>query len=266
MTIRWTGPWGDHRRYRVDAPAEDADGATAGGEGLVFAATRERTGNVVALKMLTAIPVDDYGRIAHRAAVFADVEHPNLMRQVETFVGPPLLAEEPPDVRDFGIIYSVAEWVPGTDLPDAIVAAGPRQGLEWVGQIAHAVSYLHVLRTDLAPHGVVHRDIKPSNVRVTPDERAVLIDFGVARPVEADDMTAGIGTHLWRAPEVVAGTGEPGPAADVWGVGALAYWAIVGEPPPLDRRGHGEGAPHPGGPRGRHPGPGRARPPHQPPP
>jgi WD40 repeat protein len=62
----------------------------------------------------------------------------------------------------------------------------------------------------------------------------VLIDFGVARPLEASDLTGGVGTHLWRAPEVVGGIGDPGPASDAWGVGALAYWVLVREPPPLD--------------------------------
>ena len=43
-----------------------------------------------------------------------------------------------------------------------------------------------------------------------------------------------MGTHLWRAPEVVGGVGEPGPASDAWGIGALAYWVLLREPPPLD--------------------------------
>ena len=62
----------------------------------------------------------------------------------------------------------------------------------------------------------------------------MLIDFGVARPFEASDLTSGVGTYLWRAPEVVGGVGDPGPASDAWGVGALAYWVLVREPPPLD--------------------------------
>ncbi|HEX6787279.1 MAG TPA: protein kinase, partial [Acidimicrobiales bacterium] len=234
MTARWTGPWGDHRRYRVELSADDVDSALTGGEGLVFAAVGDRTGEAVALKMLTALPVDDYGRVAQRGAVFAEVEHPNLMHQVDTFIGPALTTDESPDARDFGIIYTVADWVPGADLDDAVVGAEARTALGWIGQIAHAVDFLHSVRTELAPQGIVHRDIKPSNVRITPDGRAVLIDFGVARPFEATDLTSGVGTHLWRAPEVVGGVGEPGPASDAWGVGALAYWVLLREPPPLD--------------------------------
>ena len=234
MTARWTGPWGDHRRYRVELSSDDVGAALAGGEGLVFAAVVDRTGQAVALKMLTALPVDDYGRVAQRGAIFAEVEHPNLMHQVDTFIGPALTTEESPDARDFGIIYTVADWVPGADLDDAVDGVDARIALGWVGQIAHAVEFLHHVRTDLAPQGIVHRDIKPSNIRITPEGRAVLIDFGVARAFEATDLTSGVGTHLWRAPEVVGGVGEPGPASDAWGIGALAYWVLLREPPPLD--------------------------------
>ena len=234
MTARWTGPWGDHRRYRVELSSDDVEAALAGGEGLVFAAVVDRTGQAVALKMLTALPVDDYGRVAQRGAIFAEVEHPNLMHQVDTFIGPALTTEESPDARDFGIIYTVADWVPGADLDDAVDGVDARIALGWVGQIAHAVEFLHDVRTDLAPQGIVHRDIKPSNIRITPEGRAVLIDFGVARAFEATDLTSGVGTHLWRAPEVVGGVGEPGPASDAWGIGALAYWVLLREPPPLD--------------------------------
>ena len=218
----------------MELSSDDVETALPGGEGLVFAALVDRTGQTVALKMLTALPVDDYGRVAQRGAIFAEVEHPNLMHQVDTFIGPPLTTEESPDARDFGIIYSVADWVPGADLDDAVEGVDARTALGWVGQIAHAVEYLHDVRTDLAPHGIVHRDIKPSNVRITPAGRAVLIDFGVARAFEATDLTSGVGTHLWRAPEVVGGVGEPGPASDAWGIGALAYWVLLREPPPLD--------------------------------
>jgi hypothetical protein len=78
------------------------EASRTGGEGLVFEAANENTGEAVALKMLTAVPVDDYGRVAQRAAAFDQIEHPNLMRHLETFVGPPLTAEGDPDAADFG--------------------------------------------------------------------------------------------------------------------------------------------------------------------
>lgn len=58
------------------------------------------------------------------------------------------------------------------------------------------------------------------------------MDFGIEQPGGSDHHPgSGIGTHLWRAPEVTAGAGKVGPASDAWGVGALAHWVIVDDPP-----------------------------------
>ncbi len=73
----------------------------------------------------------------------------------------------------------------------------------WVAQIARGAGFLHDFRSDEAPFGIVHRDIKPSNVRITSEDMAVLIDFGIARPND-EDLTEGAGTYLWRAPECSA--------------------------------------------------------------
>src|SRR6202034_1377674 len=85
-----------------------------------------------------------------------------------------------------------------------------------------------------APNGIIHRDIKPSNIRITPEGKAILIDFGIARPFAEDDLTQGVGTHMWRAPEVLGPPGNPGPHSDTWALGALAYWIVTGSPPRLE--------------------------------
>ena len=96
------------------------------------------------------------------------------------------------------------------------------------------MAYLHSHRGPGCTNGVVHRDLKPSNVRIDQSGVAVLIDYGVARPHDVSDMTQGVGTYRWRAPEVVGGPGVPGPASDIWGLGALAYWVLLGGPPMLE--------------------------------
>ena len=206
-----------------------------GGEGLVYRATGIIDGaeRDVALKLLTTLTVDDYERVAARARLMSEIDHPHVMHQVETFVGTALIDTDDPADDEFDVVYTVADWVPGASFAVAVEAAGPVAGLRWVAQIARAVAYLHAFRSPAAPDGVVHRDIKPSNVRIFQD-RAVLIDFGVARPHDTSDMTQGVGTYLWRAPETVGGPGQPGPASDAWGVGALGYWVLTGEPPRLE--------------------------------
>lgn len=232
----WTGPRHDPRRYRVELKNGTLHAIGDGGEGLVYRATRVSGGAPVevALKMHTALAMADFARLKERAQVLRAVDHGNVMHLVDVFVGTALIDTDEPSDEDFSVIYTVAEWIPGAPLGVARSTLGPVRSMQWVSELARAVAYLHSFRSAEAPEGIVHRDIKPSNVRITPDGRAVLIDFGVARPHVADDMTHGAGTYLWQAPEVVGGPGAPGPASDTWGIGALAFWMLEGQPPRLD--------------------------------
>jgi serine/threonine protein kinase len=236
MRALWTGPRQDPTRYRVDLVDGTLQSVGDGGEGLVFQATCVINGQErqVALKMHTAARADDYPRLATRAQILAGIKHPNVMYLLDAFVGSALVELPLPVGEDFDVIYTVADWVPGVTFRQAVEAAGPTKGLQWVGQIARAAAFLHEYRSDEAPAGVIHRDIKPSNVRITDNALAVLIDFGIARPHEDGDLTEGAGTYLWRAPEVLGGPGHPGPASDAWGIGALAHWVLTGEPPRLE--------------------------------
>jgi len=232
----WTGPRDDPRRYRVDFVDGILVSMGDGGEGLVFRATTHFEGHEreVALKMHTSLTLDDFERFSRRAHALPEVDHPNVMHMIEVFIGTGLVdCDESPE-EDFNVMYTVADWIPGLSLPVALEATSAASGLHWVSEVARATSYLHNFRSADAPEGLIHRDIKPSNVRITTDERAVLIDFGIARPHQKGDLTEGAGTYLWRAPEVVGGPGDPGPASDVWGVGALGYWVLLGEPPRLE--------------------------------
>jgi len=190
--------------------------------------------SLVALKMHTGLTLGDFARFTERARALTEIDHPHVMHLVDAFVGTALIDDDVPPDDAFGVLYTAADWIPGLSLPAALEASDKTSGLHWVAQVARAAGYLHAFRSPDAPAGVVHRDIKPSNVRITPDEGAVLIDFGIARPHEEGDHTEGAGTYLWRAPEVLGGPGDPGPASDAWGVGALAYWVLLAEPPRLE--------------------------------
>jgi serine/threonine protein kinase len=225
-----TGPPADRQRYGV--AAADLEPTNVGGEGLVYRAVERDTGIPIALKLHTTVRLDQFPELSERAAPFAALRHPYLMAHREVFVGP-ALTRRSPDVTEADVIYSAADWVEGRQLLEVVDTCPVDDTLTTIAHVAVGLAALHRHVTPTAPRGLVHRDVKPSNIRVGPDGSGVLIDFGVARPID-DDLTRGVGTYRWRAPEVLSDTGTVGPASDIWSLGAVAHWACVGEPPGLD--------------------------------
>ncbi|MDN5873599.1 MAG: TonB family protein [Sinobacteraceae bacterium] len=127
----------------------------------------------------------------------------------------------------------VMEYVEGETL-ESILQSGAMSPA-----MTHAilVQVLHALE-DAHDAGLIHRDIKPSNILVTPQRRAKVTDFGIAKALERDPQateTMGIvGTLNYMSPEQIQGR-DLGPQSDLFSLGLTAYHMLTGVLP-FDRR------------------------------
>jgi outer membrane protein assembly factor BamB/tRNA A-37 threonylcarbamoyl transferase component Bud32 len=142
-----------------------------------------------------------------------------------------------PKVYDFfeenGRFYLILELVPGKDLETVLDEAGeplPEDRVaRWAAQICDVLAYLH----NHTPEPIVFRDMKPSNVMVTPDERVVLIDFGIARNLNRGDRKGTmIGTEGYSPPEQYRGLAEP--RGDLYALGATLHHLLTASDPRLE--------------------------------
>jgi hypothetical protein len=190
-----------------------------GGMGAVYRAEDINLGVTVAVKENLFI-TEEYARQFRReATILASLRHPHLPRVTDHFV-----------IEDQGQ-YLVMDYVEGQDLRERIEQGGPiaeRRALPWFLEICDALSYLH---SRVPP--IVHRDIKPGNIKITPEGRAVLVDFGLAKVAEAHARTtsgAKAMTPGFSPPEQY-GTGPTDARTDVYSLAATLYAALTGRIP-----------------------------------
>ncbi len=185
--------------------------------GQVFAAKRTSDGAAFAIKCMVGGESTKAfrDRFAREATLLASLSHPGIVRFVEW-------------VQDGEEDYIVMELVEGETLSS--LRPIPHADAVSIGiDICDALIYAH-------GEGIIHRDIKPSNILVTPDGRAKVVDFGVARPILSasghtlTSTNAVVGTPFFTAPEVAMG-GSVGPLLDVYSLGVLLYNAVTGEYP-----------------------------------
>ena len=206
----------------------------AGGMGEVYLAEDTRLGRQVALKRLTDSSLGDAAarvRILREAGAAATLNHPNVAGVY--------------DVLDSdGRAYIVMEYVPGESLADQLHHQGPlsTDRVVQIGmQLCDALAEAH-------RHHIVHRDLKPANVRVTPDGRVKVLDFGLAkRPAAVAAVTPGgervavaeslalsegqvIGTPTYMAPEVLLGQAADH-RSDIYSLGVTLFELAVGYTP-----------------------------------
>ena len=130
-----------------------------------------------------------------------------------------------------GVAYLILEYLEGGTLVKRLngSAMPPREAARLLATLAGAVHYVH-------GRGIIHRNLKPHDVLFAADDTPKLIDFGLARVAGKEDAPGGegvvVGTPSYMAPEQVAGRSSAiGPATDVYGLGAMLYECLTGQPP-----------------------------------
>jgi len=194
-----------------------------GGMGTVWRAEDEVLGREIALKRLHVQPhlTDDelttlYERTRREARSAARIAHPNVVVVHDV-------------VDDEGLPCIVMEYVPSTTLGTLLRGGGVIPPAE-AARIGLAMTA--ALRAAHAA-GVLHRDVKPGNVLLGADGRVVLTDFGIATATGTSTLTKTgelVGSIDYIAPERMKGH-KPGPAADLWALGATLYQSVEGRPP-----------------------------------
>ena len=197
----------------------------AGGMGIVYRAHDEQLDRDVAIKVLphgTLANEADRKRFRKEALTLAKLNHPNIETVFEFGT-------------EDGMDFLVTELIPGVTLDAKLSSSAlpEKQALKVAIQLAEGLDAAHTQR-------VVHCDLKPGNLRIMPDGRLKILDFGLARLApqfsetalteSLDGTRSLVGTLPYMSPEQLRGE-KPDSRCDIWATGVVLYEAVTGSRP-----------------------------------
>ncbi len=191
-----------------------------GGFGAVYRAWDINLERPCAIKENLDASPEAQAQFGREARILANLIHPNLARVIDYFFLPSQGQ------------YFVMDYVEGEDMAQMLDRLGPlpeNQALPWIAQVCDAVSYLHSQNPP-----IIHRDIKPANIKITPEGRAVLVDFGIAKIYDAKLRTT-VGARAVTpgfSPPEQYGQGNTDHRTDIYALGATLYTVLTGQTPP----------------------------------
>jgi serine/threonine-protein kinase len=200
-------------RYRLDAMVG------TGGMSTVYRAFDTVLERQVAIKLMhreIASHSDQLERFRREARAVAQLNHPHVVGVIDAG-------------EDDGTPYIVFEFVEGETLKDRIRRHGRLplpEAVAYAIEIARALGAAH-------ERGIVHRDVKPQNVLVDEEGTAKVTDFGIARTLDQDGLTADgrvLGTTDYVSPEQALGHAVTG-QSDLYSLGIVLYEMLTGEVP-----------------------------------
>lgn len=214
-------------RLRVGAILQDRYRITrelgAGGMGAVYEAVDQRLEATVALKETLSTDERLRRQFEQEARLLARLHHPCLPRVSDYF-------------SESGRAFLVMQFISGPDLAQILLqqpAPFPRnQVIAWADQLLDALIYLHE-----RDRQIIHRDIKPHNLKLMPNGRVALLDFGLAKTHAADQSTTNSSnsifgyTRRYSPPEQIRDLGTT-PQSDIYALGATLYHLLTGVKPP----------------------------------
>ncbi|MDQ6949083.1 MAG: protein kinase, partial [Actinomycetota bacterium] len=231
----WVGPHDDPDRVRL-GPA-----VASGAEGVLYRGTLgSEDGPIgVAVKMLQPGHLERLSewttRWREQVELLGRAKVPGLVGVLGGFVGP---LPHPPGTADpsTASLYLIMDWVEGVSLDrwaHTLEAPQPEQLLLVLVPVAAALDLLH---SGAATGGVavLHRDVKPANIVIRPGGDTVLVDLGGVRGLDDAIRRSGVaGTPGYVAPEVRSDR-RWGPEADRYSLGAVAFYLLTGDEPPVE--------------------------------
>jgi len=200
-------------RYRLD------EKIGSGGMSSVYRAFDPTLERWVAIKLMhrdISHDPDQLERFRREARAVAQLNHPHVVTVIDAG-------------EDDGAPYIVFEYVEGETLKDRIRRLGRlpvSEAVAYAIEIGRALEAAHASR-------LVHRDVKPQNVLIDPDGRAKVTDFGIARSLETQGLTATgrvLGTTDYVSPEQALGHEVTG-QSDIYSLGIVLYEMLTGEVP-----------------------------------
>lgn len=196
-----------------------------GGMGIVYRARYRKNDRVVALKLLTPQLTENprlVARFEREMEILEKLDHPNITR----YYGGGVVK---------GQHFYAMRLMRGGTLSQLLKKKKQlpwEQVVEFGCQICDALDHAH-------ENGIIHRDLKPANLflrldKKTGEERLVLGDFGIARDLDADGLTATgmtVGTYAYMAPEQITGKGTISAKTDLYALGCVLFQMLSGRTP-----------------------------------